>query len=57
MLKNESAHHGDMNTNHTTQKNRRFRGALRTMWQDQVAANRALLSLTPYYDRQRQDGR
>lgn len=46
-----------MNTNHTTQKNRRFRGALRTMWQDQVAANRALLSLTPYYDRQRQDGR
>ncbi len=46
-----------MTTNRKTQKGHRFHLSLREMWRDQVAANRAMLSLTPYYDRQRQDGR
>jgi hypothetical protein len=46
-----------MTTNKHPQKSRRIRTSLRSMWQDQVAANRAMLSLTPYSDRHRDDGR
>jgi hypothetical protein len=46
-----------MNTNQSTHKNRHFRTSLRSMWRDQVAANRALLQLRPYFDEHRQDGR
>lgn len=46
-----------MNTNRSTQKGHRLRLSLREMWRDQVAANRAMLSLTPYHDRHRQHGR
>jgi hypothetical protein len=46
-----------MNTQTTTTKNRRFRTSIRHMWDDQVAAHRALLRLTPYFDEHRQDGR
>jgi hypothetical protein len=46
-----------MNTNTTTTKNRRFRSSLRHLWDDQVAAHRALLRLTPYVDKSRRDGR
>jgi hypothetical protein len=44
-----------MNTNPT--RNRRLRTSIRHMWDDQVAAHRALLRLTPYFDDHRQDGR
>jgi hypothetical protein len=57
VLKGLSAHHGHMNSHTTTTKNRRLRSSLRNMWQDQVAAHRALLRLTPYFDEHRQDGR
>jgi hypothetical protein len=46
-----------MNTNKSTQKGRRIRTSLRSMWQDQVAANRAMLQLRPYFDEHRDDGR
>ena len=36
-----------MNTTAHTAKNRRFRTALRHVWQDQVAANTALLRINP----------
>ena len=57
MLNGFPAHHGDMNTTDTTRKNRRLRGTLRHIWEDSVAAHRAMLRLTPYFDEQRQDGR
>lgn len=47
---------GDMNTT-TTHKNRRLRSSLRHIWQDSVEAHRAMARLTPYFDKQRQDGR
>lgn len=43
-------------TNPSTQP-RNLRSALRHLWDDQVAAQRALLRLTPYFDEHRQDGR
>jgi hypothetical protein len=46
-----------METNNTTTKNRRFRSSLRHMWDDQVAAHRVLLRLTPYFEEYRQNGR
>jgi hypothetical protein len=46
-----------MNTTQNTTKNRRVRTFMRYAWSDQVAAHRALLRLTPYFDRHRQDGR
>jgi hypothetical protein len=46
-----------MNTNTNTQKGRRFHLSLREIWTDSVNAHRALASLTPYYDRHREDGR
>jgi hypothetical protein len=42
---------GPMNTTVKTQKNHRVRAALRTMWQEQVAANRALLRINPSDER------
>jgi hypothetical protein len=57
VLKSRTTHNGGMNKNQNTQKGRRIHLSLREMWKDQVAANRAMLSLTPYYDRHRQDGR
>ena len=36
---------------------RRIRTSLSHAWQDQVAANRALLRLAPYFDEHRDDGR
>jgi hypothetical protein len=46
-----------MNTNKNSRKNGRIRTSLRSMWQDQVAANRAMLQLRPYFDEHRDDGR
>lgn len=46
-----------MNTNKSTRKNRRLGTSLRSMWHDQVAANRAMLQLKPYFDEHREDGR
>jgi hypothetical protein len=46
-----------MNTNTTTTKTRRFRGTVRTIWQESVAAHRAMARLTPYFDEHRDDGR
>ncbi len=46
-----------MNTHTTTRKPRRLRGTIRHIWDDTVAAHRAMLRLTPYFDDQRQDGR
>ena len=42
---------GAMNTTAKTKKNHRVRAALRTMWQEQVAANRALLRINPSDER------
>jgi hypothetical protein len=46
-----------MNTHTTTTKSRRIRGSIRHAWQESVAAHRAMLRLTPYFDEHRQDGR
>jgi hypothetical protein len=46
-----------MNTTTTARKPRRLRGTLRHIWDDSVAAHRAMARLTPYFDEQRQDGR
>jgi hypothetical protein len=46
-----------MNTNTITTKTRRLRGSVRTIWQESVAAHRALARLTPYFDAHRDDGR
>jgi hypothetical protein len=39
-----------MTENQNPSKNKRFRTFMRYAWGDQVAANRALLKLTPYDD-------
>jgi len=57
VLNGSVRHHGGMNTTQNTTKNRRVRTFMRYAWSDQVAAHRALLRLTPYFDRHRQDGR
>jgi hypothetical protein len=41
----------------TTSRTRTFRSTMRRAWDDQVAAHRALLRLTPYFDNHREDGR
>jgi hypothetical protein len=46
-----------MNTTTTTTKTRRLRGSVRTIWQESVAAHRAMARLTPYFDEHREDGR
>jgi hypothetical protein len=43
-------HHGHMTENRNPSRNQRFRTFMRYAWGDQVAANRALLKLTPYDD-------
>jgi hypothetical protein len=49
-----------MNTNTTTtatKKTRGLRSSVRTIWQESVAAHRAMARLTPYFDQHRDDGR
>jgi hypothetical protein len=57
VLNNRPSHHGLMTTNNTTTRTRRLRGSVRTIWQESVAAHRAMLRLTPYFDEHRDDGR
>jgi hypothetical protein len=40
-----------------TSRSRRLRGSVRSIWQESVAAHRAMARLTPYYDEHRDDGR
>jgi hypothetical protein len=51
VLNIEARHHRGMNTTVKTQKNHRIRTALRNAWQDQVAAQRALLRINPSDER------
>lgn len=45
-------------TKTTTHATRRpLTSGLRQVWQESVAAHRAMLRLTPYFDQYRQDGR
>jgi hypothetical protein len=46
-----------MTTTTTTTRTRRLRGSVRTIWQESVAAHRAMARLTPYFDEHRDDGR
>jgi hypothetical protein len=48
-----------MNTtmNTRTTRTRRLRGSVRTIWQDSIAAHRAMARLAPYFDEHRDEGR
>jgi hypothetical protein len=46
-----------MNTNNTTTRTRRLRGSVRAIWQESVAAHRAMARVAPYFDEHRDDGR
>lgn len=58
VLKRQATHAGDMNS-HTNTSSRRhgLRSIVRRAWHEQVAAHRALLRMTPYFDAHRDDGR
>ena len=45
------------NTTTPTTRTRRLRRSVRAIWQESVAAHRAMARLTPYYDEHRDEGR